>query len=65
MREVREKYGQVINDRDAHYQKMVEQNPDRKGMKDTLDVHNNIVLDYAVKLSNLDSELSDKERAVV
>ncbi len=56
---VKEKYQETINWREKRYDKDIAQDPSKEGMRFNLNVHNEIVLDYATKLTekeNLDSK---------
>ena len=46
-----------------HYKKEVDKSPEREGTRQLLEVHNDIVLDYAVDISNM-LGLDDREKAI-
>jgi len=52
---IMEKYEDVINWREKKYNQDIAEEPSREGMRFDLDVHNRIVLDYAIKLIEVEN----------
>lgn len=63
---IKEKYQEAINWREKRYDEDIAQDLSREGMRFNLNIHNEIVLDYAIKLAereNLNPE--EKTEAII
>jgi len=62
---IKTEYNQVLQRREGQYDKDVEMNPDLENIRIALNVHNDIVLDYANGLCEMNPDLSPEDKVAI